>query len=580
MSFRTIILLIGILLSIAVIYSVRSVVHDQTVTDIRQDARRNLDIQALNALSFTDKYAVTAKLLAQRNDIINFFNCKACEFRNIAKLIGQTKAVTGARSVWLVDADGEIRLTSESNLKKQNISDTEYFQAAMQGRLGRDNIINGVDARSYVIASPVFKDKRVIGAAIVLVEMAAIESTWALIQHPIVATDQQQKIFLSNVRKWQLFNLLDDANDESQRGIFSKVNNDGSDAIVSTQHRVDGVNRLLITEKYVQLLDWNFIAMKDYSIITKRVNNATVNTMLGLLSLWAVAWFVWNRNQRTIAERNQQAEFASLLERRVQRRTQAVSIANQKLESEVEERKLTEVELRRTQKELIQAAKMASIGQMSTVLAHEYNQPISAIQFYADSAKKLFKEARGQDGFDNLERIEDLTKRMSMLTNSLRQFAHKPKLDLQVVEVEKVVNQLMVLMQPLAKSENVNIVIRQPDKALSVIAGDTRLTQILSNLISNSIDAIKQQDQKVINLEWRAKNDEFIEIVVKDNGPGISVEMREDIFEAFSTTKSTSEGLGLGLFIVYNLVNEIGGKLNLVTEEGFGAVFVLELKRS
>lgn len=579
-SLRTIILFVSILLSIAVIYSVRSVVHDETMTQIKENALRNLDIQALSARSFTDKYAVTAKLLAKRNDIIHFFNCKKCEFLNIVKLINQTTAITGARSVWLVSTNGDIMLTSGPILERQNISESDYFQAALQGRLGRENIVNGIDGRSYLLAAPVFKDNSVIGVTVVLVEMATIEASWALIQHPIVALNQDQQIFLSNVKKWQLLNLVNDSNNKDQEGLFNRINDDQSDGIVSSEYQVDGVRRFLLTEKYVPLLDWNLIAMQDYSIVTKRVNSATVNTLLGLLLLWAVAWFIWSRNQRIIAERNQQIEFANLLEKRVQRRTQAVSIANKKLESEVEERKLTEMELRRTQKELIQAAKMASIGQMSTVLAHEYNQPISAIQFYADSAKKLFKEARERDGFDNLDRIEQLTKRMSMLTNSLRKFAHKPKLDLKVIEVEKVVNQLMVLMQPLAKSEKVEIIIQRPSEDLTAIAGDTRLTQILSNLIANSIDALKQQEHKMINLEWRIKDKNLIEIVVRDNGPGISHEMREDIFEAFYTTKSTSEGLGLGLFIVYNLVNEIGGKLSLVDEEGFGAVFVLELKRS
>jgi len=96
---------------------------------------------------------------------------------------------------------------------------------------------------------------------------------------------------------------------------------------------------------------------------------------------------------------------------------------------------------------------------------------------------------------------------MSMLTNSLRNFAHKPKLDLKVIEVEKVVNQLLVLMQPLAKSEGVEIVVKRPDEELTAIAGDTRLTQILSNLIANSIDALKQQDDKRIDLEWHIKDD-------------------------------------------------------------------------
>ena len=585
-SLRAIIVFISILLSIAVVYSVRSVVHDETIAQIKQDASRDLDIQALNATSFTDKYAVTAKLLAGRSDVIYYFNCKTCQFLGITKLINRAKVITGAKSVWFVDTTGEVMLTSDPVLERENIREHEYFLAALQGRLGRENVVDEIDGRSYLFAAPVFKDNKIIGVTVILVGMANIEASWALIQHPIIALNQDKQVFLSNVQKWRLLDFMDDGSNEGgdsaggKRGLFTKINDGKLEGIVSSQFQTGGVRRFLLTEKYVPLLDWNIIAMQDYSILTKRVNDATVNTLIGLLLLWLVAWYILNRNQRIVDERNQQIEFANLLEKRVQRRTQAVSIANENLESEIEERKSAEMELRRTQKELIQAAKMASIGQMSTVLAHEYNQPISAIQFYANSAKKLFKESREQDGFDNLERIEQLTQRMSMLTNSLRNFAHKPKLDLQEVDVEKVVNQLMVLMQPLAKSENVAINIQSPNDKVTAIAGDTRLTQILSNLMTNSINALKQQDHKVINLEWRIKSDDFIEIIVRDNGPGIKVEMQEDIFEAFYTNNNSGEGLGLGLFIVYNLVNEIGGKLNLVDEDGFGAVFVLELKRS
>ena len=578
-SLRTLILLISILLSIVVVYSVRSVVHDETLAKIKQDASRDLDIQALNARSFTDKYAVTAKLLAGRSDVIYYFNCKTCEFLEITKLINRAKVITGAKSVWFVDITGDVMLTSDPVLERKNIRENDYFLAALQGRLGRENVVDEVDGRSYLFAAPVFKDNKIIGVTVILVGMASIEASWALIQHPIIALNQDKQVFLSNVKKWRLLNLMDDSNTEEKDGLFDKVNDKKLEGIVSNQFQMGDVHRFLLTEKYVPLLDWNIIAMKDYSILTGRVNNATVNTLIGLSLLWLVAWYIWNRNQRIVNERNQQIQFANLLEKRVQRRTQAVSIANENLESEIEERKSAEMELRRTQKELIQAAKMASIGQMSTVLAHEYNQPISAIQFYADSAKKLFKESREEDGFDNLERIQQLTQRMSMLTNSLRNFAHKPKLDLKEVDVEKVANQLMVLMQPLAKSENVEITIHRPDEQVTAIAGDTRLTQILSNLMANSISALKQQEHKMINLEWRVKDDDFIEIIVRDNGPGIKMEMREDIFEAFYTNNNSGEGLGLGLFIVYNLVNEIGGTLNLVDEEGFGAVFVLELKR-
>ncbi|MGH1427117.1 MAG: sensor histidine kinase, partial [Arenicella sp.] len=208
-----------------------------------------------------------------------------------------------------------------------------------------------------------------------------------------------------------------------------------------------------------------------------------------------------------------------------------------------------------------------------------YNQPISAIQFYAINAQTLIKESSDIDALDNMSRIEELTKRMASLTNSLRNFAHKPEQKRKKIQISTVIDQLVILMQPRLKTENVELIINHSKHDLTVMAGSTRLTQILSNLIANSIDALKGQSQKTITLEYLANNTETVEIYIKDNGPGIPVDQREKLYEAFYTTKSNQDGLGLGLFIVYNLLNELGGKLDIIDEKDYGAVFRIELER-
>jgi len=168
---------------------------------------------------------------------------------------------------------------------------------------------------------------------------------------------------------------------------------------------------------------------------------------------------------------------------------------------------------------------------------------------------------------------------MATLTNSLRNFAHKPAQALKNVKVENVIDQVSTLMKPRLKSENVKLIIKPAKSETMVLAGNTRLTQIISNLIANSIDALKNQENKEITLEWMHTKDNKVQIYIKDNGPGIPSEHRDKIYEAFYSTKSNQEGLGLGLFIVYNLINELKGNITITEEANYDTVFCIELDR-
>lgn len=587
----SLIVLIVIVLSTVVIMTVRYFTEQSIVSALQTESINTINIQSLNARTYTEKYGVAASMLSRRPDIVNYVKqspiVRGFLQDGVLRLLNHTSALSGSKGIWLADKNGNIVLQSADTndleeFPTKNIANEPYFKTAMQGRLGRANLIQNSNNRSYLFGSPIFSNNQIVGATIILVSIENFEQTWALISDPIIALDKNNNILLSNVKDWRLLTYGLSSNNNIDQKVASDIliKKDSATNRVTTQSRdLSNKSQFLVIKKSIPLLDWNLVIFQNQQKIKDSVNNSTLITLLGLLLFWLTIWFAWHRNQRIALERQQQTEFANILEDRVKRRTKAVSIANSQLEKEVEERKSTEQELRKTQKELIQAAKMASIGQMSTVLAHEYNQPISAIQFYAINAQTLIKDSFQEDALDNMNRIEELTKRMASLTNSLRNFAHKPGQKLKKVEIAEVIDQLTILMQPRLKAENVELVIHRAPEDISVMAGSTRLTQILSNLLANSIDALKQREQKVITLEWRKKDDRLVEILIKDNGPGIPTNEREKLYDAFYTTKGSEDGLGLGLFIVYNLINELGGKLNILDEDEYGAVFCIELER-
>ena len=562
------------MVSIAIIMTVSYFVRANIINEFRIKSLNTLNTQALNVQSYTEKFGVAAAILSRRPDIKNFVR-QPQVIRNsledsIAKILDHTNALAGSHNIWLADKNGNILITSNNGLTNKasqpsNILHTNYFKTALQGRLGRANIILNVDQRYYLFSAPIYSDNGVIGATIILVPIVGLEQPWALIEEPIIVTNKSEQILLSNVSSWRLLSLSDVGSED-----LIVENNLNSKTL--TKH-------FIITEKYVPILDWKLAFLQPKTALNNRARTSIALTALGVILIWLLFWFIWQRYQRVEQERQQQIAFSNLLEEKVNRRTTDLSNANQQLEKEIEDRKQTEQELRITQKELIQSAKMASIGQMSTVLAHEYNQPISAIQFYAVNAKTMLDQALQEDAKDNMARIEELTKRMASLTSSLRNFAHKPGSKLKKVKMSVVLDLLLTLMQPRLRSENVDLIVKTPDEDLSVMAGNTRLTQVISNLIANSIDAIKNQTDKKITLEWRPKGNDKVEIFIKDNGPGLPKTDRDNLYDAFYTTKDNQEGLGLGLFIVYNLINELGGKLILIDEESYGAVFCILLER-
>lgn len=235
-------------------------------------------------------------------------------------------------------------------------------------------------------------------------------------------------------------------------------------------------------------------------------------------------------------------------------------------------------ELRQTQEGLIHSAKLAAIGQMSAVLSHEYNQPLAAIRSYADNAQLLFQKGRVEQGQDNLARIGRLVDRLANLSKTLKTFARRPGVDTKPVSVEMVADEAILLMLPRARKNGVALELLCEQAGLHVMAGHTRLEQVLINLIANALDALVDRPGGGVTA-----NETFLPsgkiqiriyqkagsgcIEVADNGPGIALELEKSIFEPFVTSKDRGVGLGLGLPIAYNLIKGFGGRLQLAVPQ-------------
>ncbi len=233
-------------------------------------------------------------------------------------------------------------------------------------------------------------------------------------------------------------------------------------------------------------------------------------------------------------------------------------------------------QLRETQADLIQAAKLAGLGQMSAALSHEFNQPLAAVRNYAESAALLMARGRTDEAADNVSRIAKLVDRMASLGQHLRNFARKPNEKLGAVPLATVLKDTLEIVAPRLNAAGARLDIDLGDPAPAVLAGPVRLQQVLVNIITNAADAVEGREDRRIELTAREK-DETVTIALRDHGEGVPPAIAARIFDPFFTTKGVGKGLGLGLSISYNIVKDFGGELSVANHPDGGAVFSIVL---
>lgn len=234
-----------------------------------------------------------------------------------------------------------------------------------------------------------------------------------------------------------------------------------------------------------------------------------------------------------------------------------------------------------TQQELVQAGKLAALGQLSAGVAHELNQPLAAIRNFTHNTQVLLDRNKIAVVKENLADIESLTEKMAGIITQFKEFSRKPSEDIAPLTLSSVLESAVALLGNRIHEYEIDLQILPFDHEIQVLAESIRLEQVFINLLGNAVDALITSDEKMIQIrvESEAKS-EMIAVFVKDSGAGIDGAERQRIFEPFYTTKNPGEGLGLGLSISYNIMRDFAGKLYLNTVAPQGAEFVIELKRA
>ncbi|WP_265500029.1 sensor histidine kinase [Paracoccus beibuensis] len=504
-------------------------------------------------------------------------------------------SMMGLSDAYIMDRGGTTVAASNFDQPLSFIGETfdyrPYFRSALDGGTGRFFALGTTSGkRGYYFGAAVHDRGRVVGVLALKVDMDAIEDSWRAAEYEIIVTDSEGIVFLASRRDWH-FRSLAPLTSEARARIAATRRYGGqplqalplrptSDVAGHQLLRLDagGARREFVSvAETMPEADWTVQVLLDTAPARRQAQLAAAAGLL-IVGATLAALMAWMQRRARLRERlSIQAEAQAQLEERVSARTLELARVNARLEAEVTERRLTEAELRRTQRHLVQSAKLAALGQMSATLSHELSQPLGAVRNFAANAMTYIDRQRVPEARDNIARILTLADRMTEIGRTLRNFARKPNAQLSDVDLHEVLRDAQEVIAWRIGKQPVDLQVDLPPGPLIVRAGAVRLQQVIVNLLSNALDALDGRPDALIRVTAEAASDR-IALIVSDNGPGIPAELEERIFDPFFSTKGVGSGLGLGLSISYNIIRDFGGELRLVRRSG-GAGFRLDLPR-
>ena len=577
----------------------------QTVKD---RSSQTLSLVVENLRGELAKYSYQPRLLATNPALVRALQGEAsqAEINALNFELERANAISGALAIYLMDRTGltvaASNWSSDRPFIGRSFSYRPYFKTAMSGQLGRYFALGTTSReRGYYFAYPVRDGRTAIGAIVVKMEVGAFEASWGSADHEIIVADLDGVVFLSSRPDWRFralapltpdalqriretrrytdqdlrpLDVVDraDISDLGQRLVL-RTNESAQDRI---QGRVDGNTEFLVQSAEMPDAGWRVLILARTDAVAGQVWTAVAVVGFMLVSLMlAVANFY--QRQRRIGERIALQEKAKAqLEERVRDRTEELTHANRQLHSEVLERRKAETELRQTQADLVQATKLAALGQMSAGLSHELNQPLAAIRSYADNARTYLDRNEAEPAKSNLLGISELTDRMARIIRHLKTYARKEPMEVRSTSVGPAVSEALALLSPRIGKERISVSTDLPEGEVRIIGGDVRLQQVLVNLITNAIDAMADSSRKEIEIRVVHDSDK-VRVTVRDTGPGIPEDDLANVFDPFFTSKEVGKGLGLGLSITYGIVKQFQGTIEAANHPEGGVVFTLTL---
>ena len=541
-----------------------------------QQADERLNLYASSFEGAINRYEYLPWLIAQKPDVRQLLDSDTDELVNrVNHFLLNTRNTSMADEVYLMDATGLTLVSSNFQTPEtfvgNNYQFRPYFSDAIRTGRGEFFAIGTTTGLpGYFMAEQVFSQQgNQVGVAVVKVDLEPLQADWQLAGEKVFVSDTNQIILLSSHPEWK-YRYLESLSDQQLDDLRRNRQFDGIElAPLGASSRAEILNmpssggetaRYLNRSLELSRPGWRLhylVAVEplyQFALLT-----ASVVFILYVLVLTAILW---------MRERSRRAQAAVKAEQRL--RALNDTLEDQVMERTAELQKRTQ-ELQRIQRELVQSEKLAALGIMAAGLSHELNQPLTAVKTYAASGKKLLSKGSIEQAGTILDKIMTLTSRMSDITAQLKVFVRQAPTQQLMSDWSARIAFVLDMLDHRIQQQGVEIKVQIPDSAL-VRADDARIEQILVNLLSNALDALAETSSPVLMITLQQHKQGWC-LQIEDNGSGFAAEEIKHLFEPFYSTKRVGQGMGLGLFICYGLIQDLGGTISAQSNPAGGAVF-------
>lgn len=581
---------------------------NQGLAGVRTNANHRLDLFASALEGMLNRLEHVPATIQLNRDVVALLQPRSgpAPADAVNSFLRKLNAQLGSMAVYVINERGFVVAASNAgealSFVGEDLSFRPYFIEALSGQVGRHFAIGHTSKQpGYYLANPIRDQGRVIGVAVIKISLAPVAEAWSMLGVPAFITDDNEVIILSSRPEWLYQSIGDQGLDrvvdfqirqlylnnrprrfaasESLQGASSPDAADG--VLVRGQSLGPGHGRTVLAQaKSLPKMHWHLWVFTDVDPVrsqafTVSMLSAVAAGFVGLL------WLAIAQRQRLVrhklAARHMLERANAQLEAKVARRTSALAQTNERLRREVAERIQTEQNLREAQDELVQAAKLAVVGQMSAGITHELAQPIGAIRTLSGNSAEFLKRGDLPTVDSNLSLINRLADQMGDIIQSLKGFARKAPATPVATDVAQAVNNALLLFMARIKKDGVELVNRCEEGQALVWCDPNRLEQVVVNLIGNALDAVRDTDVKRVELHTERGDDQRVRLVVSDSGGGIPADLLPRLFEPFFTTKPRGVGLGLGLHISRDIIRSFRGELLAENRAEGGARFIVSL---
>ncbi|HEY8879846.1 MAG TPA: ATP-binding protein [Roseateles sp.] len=511
------------------------------------------------------------------------------ERRRVAsQTLARVNVRAGTSQIFIADSQGRVLSASETLTPPARLA-----EAVAQGRIHFFAADPNTGSTDFYLLHPLRQARQAVGVIVVRFNLAPLEATWIDLglrsqNERILVADDQDVVIMSSVPAWK-YTVLGHADPSRRQALQASARYPqavGADLDLPASLEVHQGQQvtlplprarpMLAQQRQLVPLGLRLVALSDLTEVKQRAQlaawgGAAFGASIGLLALYLSSR---RRALRQLTKAQTELRLAhAQLEQLVDSRTAELRQTNEALKTQIAQRLQTEGEL-------LQASKLAVLGQMSAGLSHEVNQPLTALRALARNSIRLLESGRQDAVAANLKLMDDMVERMGQITRQLKSFARKA--DEQVtgaVSLLDCVRNAQVLLEHRSRVLGIAAEVDVP-AGLRVRAEANRLEQVLVNLFGNAIDAMQNEAERRLRVRVTAQEGGARALVqVQDSGAGVGEEQLPHLFEPFFTTKPAGEGLGLGLVISAKIVNEFGGTLRAVRlEHGMSFEFDLAVE--